>query len=524
VIAVRSRTAFADRLLNLATRSSTVVRQSLLRHGDAPLSEMLGSLWRRPVEPLQPRDDLWAAVRHHATAHYAPETAQRALDGLRAVPVVPTSNHFGVDTFADSVQGTLLFSLRHGVDGTRPRTVVVLGFGSVSLNNLTYPMGLRLYDPRHGDLSGLPQRLPLFPNRFKHCAVAAVGPFDRQMVGRARRRISRMAATGEATAFCGRAAGQVLDEHFAAPETLALPTYGRQSTHINATLWRRMFREPSIASELVQLQIEPICADLLARDLVNPASLARLVLFVPHTRDAILAGLDGARACWRRDHLEHSLRRPESHLHRPGGTMFFWGLTEQGRRIPLVLEHDQASLRLAGVDARYRRWEWPFTPDGIAAGLDDGHLLPSLFTCFLVLALARGLVCVGGYYQAEYLPVIQERVATALAADSALREVAERVTAVPTDVCVAGVQAIVRVLADGAVIPAGPVEIVGAGGLGEPDLASAQAVTVRDAHLVSFTETFRHLVPTATLPGDWVHRLATDNARLAANIVRLEAP
>jgi hypothetical protein len=509
-------------LLDLASAASPLVAENLRRYGDAPLSEVLASLGTAPeVATLQGRDDLWSVIRDQATVHYGAETAAEAVAELMADPIVPTSNHFGVDSFADSVQGTLLFSLRPGPAGRRPRTVVVLGFGSISLNNLTYPMGLRLYDPRFGDLSGLPQRLPVFPNRVKLCATCAAGPFDREMVDRARQRLHKMAAAGEVTPFCERAAGDILEVEYGSPATLAMPSYGHQSTRINAALWRRMFRNGASASRLVQLQIEPICAALLATDLYDPDSLASHLFFDPVVRDGVLSRLDGARACWNLDELRRSLAGEGDGPCR-GGTVFFWGMTERGRRVPLLLEPDGAGMLLVGVDERGQRHEWAFTPDGIAAGLLEGSLLPSLFTCFALLAFARGLVCVGGYYQVEYLPVMQRGVVASLAADGALRRAAELVAAVPTEVCVAGIQAVVRVLDDGAAIPAGPVEIVGAGGLADPDLDAVTAVTVRDAHLVAFTELFHHLVPDADLPPGWVNRLAAENGTLGHRVVHLE--
>jgi hypothetical protein len=510
-----------DHLLGLASRSSPLVRENLRRYGDAPLSEVLAMLHSGHIEPVQPRDDLWAVIGEHASAHYGPEAAQDAVAELRATLLLPTSNHFGVDTFADSVQGTLLFSLRAGTGADRPRTVVVLGFGSISLNNLTYPMGLRLYDPKGGDISVLPQRLPVFPNRVKHCAVGAVGPFDADMVSRARRRLRRMHIDGDATAFCERAAGEILDEDFAGPATLSQPSYGRQSTRINASLWRRLFRAGPPASRLVQLQIEPICTALLSKDLYDPASLIHALFFAPQVRQTLLTGLDGARACWRRDQLQRRLHGPTPGSEGGDGTVFFWGLTEDRRRVPLTLDESGGSPRLAGVDARGRTWTVDFSPDGIASALRAGQLLPSLFTCFAVLAFARGLACVGGYYQVEYLPVMQRGILAALAAGGDFGPAAELVAQVPTDLCVAGMQPVVRVLPDGAVVPAGPVEIAGAGGLTETDLASLQAVSVRDAYLVAFTELFHHLVPDAALPADWVHRLAAENAH-RRQLVRLE--
>lgn len=513
----------SDHLLDLTSRSSSLVRENLRRHGARPLASVLAALQAPEIEPLQGRDDLWEVIGDQVAEHYGPEIAREAIAELRADPVAPTSNHFGVDTVADSVQGTLLFALR-GSNGARRarRTIVVLGFGSISLNNLSYPMGLVLYDPPHGLVDELPQRLPVFPNRVKRCSVSAAAPFNEQMVGHARARLRRLHGSGELSEFCEHAAGEILDEDFAEPSTVAQPSYGRQATRINARLWDRLFSGGSAPTRLVQLEIESICSELLRRDLYEPASLIHRLFFSTPVREHLLAALDGARACWQRALLRRRLDQPRGAVPGQGGTVFFWGLTDSGTRIPLTLDGSGAALSLTGADDRGRPWRYEFSADSLVAALAAGQLLPSLFTCFATLAFARGLGCIGGYFQVQYLPVIQRAVADALTADAACATTADLVLQVPTELCLAGLQPVVRVLDGGAAIPAGPVEISGAGGLTETDLDRIQEITVRDAYLAAFTDVLHHLVPVAALPAGWRGRLATENGERHLGVVRLE--
>ncbi|MFG1944099.1 hypothetical protein [Nonomuraea sp. NPDC048826] len=482
-------------VLDLAARHSPLVRDTLRRLADAPLADLLAGLRPGRARPWQDRDDLYAAVAERTALSYGPEVAAEVAADLRAQPIVPTSNHFGVDTFADSVQGTLLFALRPGA----PRNVVVLGFGSVSLNNLTYPMGLRLYDPRHGELGALPQRLPIQPNRDKHRTVLTARPFDAAMIDRARARLARMRRAGEVSAFCERSADDVLHRMYGSPETLALPSHGLQATRVNTALWEGMFQAGPPA-RLVQVAIEPICAALLSKDLHDPGSLIHQLFFVPRVRAALLAGLDGERACWQRDPAR--------------GTIFFWGLGADGRRVPLALDGDL----LTGVDEHGRRLEWKFRPEELTQALLAGHLLPSLFTCFATLAFARGLSCVGGYYQATYLPVMRQGVVDALGEE--FWDMAEAVAQVPTGLHLASLQAVARALPGGALVPAGPVEIAGAGGLSPADVAALTRVPVRDAHVVAFPDVLDHLVPAGDLPSGWAAGLASESGSRRA--VRLE--
>jgi hypothetical protein len=517
---VAGGTSLGERLLELAAQSTPLFAEQLRRHGDAPISEVLRELRPAMTEPLQSREDLWRVVGDHAASHYGVHVAQAAVADLRADPLVLTSNHFGVDTCADSVQGTLLFSLRPGPDGRRPRTITALACGSVSLDNLSYPMGLCLYDPRDGDLRHLPQRLPVFANSVRRRMVGTVGPLDEEMVTRASSRLRRMLADGEISAFCAAAAGRVLDEDVGAPGTLSLPDYGHQATRINSLLWQRMFAGGRPATQFVQLPLEEVCTDLLITDLYAPANLIYQLLFVAPVRERLLAELDGVRACWRRDRLQGRLnsQAPEPH----GGTVFFWGVNDGGRRIPLTLEGEHRVLRLAGVDDHGVRQEYEFTADGIVPALLDGRLIPSLFTCFTVLAFARGLSCIGGHYQASYLPEMRRGVVTALQTAAEYRPAADLVAQAPAGLCLAVIQGVARIVAGGAAIPAGPIEIGGAGGLTDADLSGLTEMPLREACLAAFPELLGHLVPPERLPEDWERRLALENGDAGRNLIRLD--
>jgi hypothetical protein len=480
------RHGVGDELLALAAASSPSIDRTLRRWGDRSLRDLLASFAGvAPATPLQPRDDLWAVVQSSLAGYHSDVVAAAVVADLRADPVVPTSNHFGIDTVADSVQGTLLFSLRPGASRRSP-TAVVFGFGSVSMNNFSYPLGLRLYD----SVPHLPQRLPIFPNRLKQVVVAAAPPFDEDMITRAR---SRLASMDQLSSFSTEAADQVLADVFlpAADAT----TYAEQSARVNAALWSRTCPERSPGGapfrdkfaeggppRFAQVPVEAVCAQLLQHDLAERGSLLHRLFFDTPVRERLLRRLDGAAACWR---LADDTT----------GTLFFWGISAKGRRFPLRL----VDGRLVGGDFSVI-WE----PGAIMEALEDGRLLPSLLTCFAVLAFARGLGCVGGYYQANYLPVMQAGIVHALGSGA----MADAVARVPADLCLAGLQGLVREMADGSVLPVGPVELGGRGtGI------DTAALSVRDASLLALTEVLGELVPNDRLPDDWARQLATENGR-----------
>lgn len=475
-----------------------------------PLADFVMSFAGRPLSwDGREREDLWRVIEERVGAAYGADTARRAVAELRADPLVPTSNHFGIDTFADSVQGTLLHALRPLPDGRPRTTAVVLACSSVSLDNLTYPMGLMLYDAGDDPSWRGPRRVAIFPGQYRRWTVGAAPPFTAEMVSRARERVTGLLRERQIGLKVANAALALLEEDVAREDVLSLPNYGRQAAAVNAAWWSRVV--PRGFPELVQVDLEGVCADLAVRDLGTPDSLLSLLLFQQAVRDRLLTALDGQPACWRLADLSRRLRVDGGAQSREG-TLFFWAMRPDGRRVPLTLAGaDGRRPVLAGRDERGRDWRYPFTPDALREGLLERRLVPSLLSCFTVLAFARGVLCSGGYYQADYLPVMQRAVVQAVAVvDPGW---ADRVGGVPADIQLAGLQFAVHVSAAGAYTPAGPLELAATGGLTADDMRRIGTMTVADAHRTALLEVLPHLVPERDLPSDWRERAAVLLAR-----------
>ena len=136
--------------------------------------------------------------------------------------------------------------------------------------------------------------------------------------------------------------------------------------------------------------------------------------------------------------------------------------------------------------------------------------MPSIFTCFLEVAFARSVVCVGGYYQAEYLPKIQKGLVRALRQAKGYHESASMVEKVITDTYLSGMQTVMIRVKANELIPAGPLEIIAAGGLTKEDLNKILSLTLKDAHLASLFETLPDLAPKAIETNQWQKDLAAE--------------
>jgi hypothetical protein len=235
------------------------------------------------------------------------------------------------------------------------------------------------------------------------------------------------------------------------------------------------------------------------------------LFFSKPIREKLINNLDGAKACWKQKSL--SKRYHQSDISERGGTIFFWGLTETGHRIPLTLEYKHRVLFLLGISDNGKLFEVEFRVDHIVAALEASTLIPSLFTCFTILAFARGLHCIGGYYQAEYLPVIQNGIADALDVSVVHRKMAELISMIPTNTCLAGLQWLAIKRDDSSVIPLGPIELAGVGGISQTDLETITTLPIKDAYSLAFTEFLDQIVPSSNLPINWLRNLSIENGR-----------
>ncbi len=512
----------AERYLHAAIRNLSVVRRTLASHGELPLHDYVSQLLRFPEAVCQDRADLVDAVREYAAPLLDGPIAEQVANHLGLAPIVLTANHHGVDFFAQSIQSSLLFALHE----PRPSTVPVFACGAVPLNNVTFPRGLLLYRGAQDGSSRLPIKLPIYPGRYKHDLVSTVRGIDETMLDRAEQRAQRLFLEGGAATDLEEATKTVLQADYRHPAVLARPSYSEQAVILNHRIWKRLFRDPAHAPDLVYLELEKIATRLLCHDLMNGSSLIRCVFFEAEVREVLLNKLDGHRGCWDltalHARLNPSVEGPvKSAPTANTGTVFFWGVDERKRRTPLSLELPGCAA-LVGVGDHGERIEIPFSADPLCEALKAGRVFPGLFTSYLAIALARGVTCVGGYYQAEYLPAMQRAVVSAVQQSQRHWAFAEKVSQVQTEAYLSGVQAVMTLAGAGALAPAGALEIIAGGGLSGEDLARIGDITVREAHLASVVDTVRDVAPEVADSPTWQKQVGVDLKRVLGRRIVLK--
>ncbi len=484
----------AEQCLQSVSDNASVLKKTLEKYGDVSLAEYLDELKPSSEKPFQSRHDFLEIYRQEVASLLGEAAGIKAAEELNYWPMVLTANHLGVDFFSQSVQTNLLFYLLKKRITPSPVVLPVIACGSVPLDNVTYPLGVLLYKMSNGSYHKVPKKLPVFSNKVRRTLVSIAPPFDRAMVARAQHRLEKMAVNKEIGNLQAEALQQIFTHDYNAQGIMGLESYSSQAIVVNNRIWQRLFAGQCAESHLVTIDMEKIVSQLLQRDLNNEKSLLFYIIMDDDLRQNLIENLDNKRACWNISELQQRLDTGYSNA--PGikmpsscGTVFFWGVNQRFRRIPLLLlKNSQNSWVLRGVDDKGEVMEVDYSLDSILSALKGGRILPSIFTSFVVLAFARGLTCLGGYYQAEYLPLMQKQLVASLRETGSYSEAARLVEKVETGSYLSGMQTVMTE-DKGNLVPAGPVEIIAGGGLTEKDLERMLFLSVRDAHLASLFET-----------------------------------
>ncbi len=517
----------ANDYLQTACEKLPVVKQTLHEFGDSTLGVYIERFNQSGnAQPFQPRDDLFRIIEQYGSLFAETSAIKKIISNLASSPIVLTANHQGVDYFAQSLQGTLIFALNHLLGSQASPLAPVFAFGNIPLNNLTFPRGMLLYRAHQTQSNKMPLKTPLFPDRLKRRMVSHTPSFDQEMVNRLKKRLNQMALNKKIAPDLEAAAVSILENHYSDPEVLKLPDYSYQSTFLNNRIWNQLFKNPKPCAALIYLEIEKIVTQLLHSDLKNRDSLAFQVMFEDRLCEKVVGYLDGVTGCWECETLQRrvdssvSSRKP-THSNQNAGTVFFWGIDDSGRRIPLVLlKKNGSEPMLRGVSDGGENFEVPFTPRNILDGLQKADLLPSLFTCFLTIAFARGIVCIGGYHQSQYLPQIKKGLITALNQANGYGDVINFIDQVPASGYLSGMLAVMTAITPDSLAPAGPVEIMAAGGLTREDIEKMRGLTVREAHLAGLFETVPDIYHPKQLNPDWKLSLARECGQiLSAKVV-----
>ena len=426
------QTPALDRLRVIVAEKRPALDALIKSHGHLTVADYTAELLSPPsVETIDRQEDFTEVACGYAARVYGNETAQALKKRLQTSQVINTGPHDGVDTCSLTDQGKRFSALGESQpkDGTRTITVV-MPCGGVPMNNFSKPMGITVDDAH---------KVNVYTNSAKDTSVHAAPAFTAQMVADARFSIApaspdRRGKGGTVKVELPEGDRAVVDALLSGlydrPHVLNQHWYVDQAAIINRELWDLTFTPEARQKvpQLVSLEQETVTIGLLEKDLTNPHSFISTILFDTPTRNAVIAHLEGIPGCWRNNGFFETRKQADgeitvahaglAELANPdlplspaqrredaerAMTHFFWGLDEKGKSYPLALVENQGQTVLRRVDKLGVTQDLPFTKDAILAGLRNRTLMPSLVVTFGVIQFARGINCLGGFMQEEYL-------------------------------------------------------------------------------------------------------------------------
>lgn len=337
------------------------------------------------------KPELIAEIEELTAERLGPDVAKSVAGQLKRMPLVSTADHHAPLTHPFWVNANLITALpameRPDLD---LQHIVVLSFASVSLNNASgFPRGVQFYGGVGGSENIL--RVPLLPDKLKMGVVYKTRGFTTEDIARVKADLDRKQKEGRLSPE--RAAGvmEVIDRFFATDDIYACSDLSSQITRINYKLWPHLFHgavdaessEDVPLPSLLYIDIETLVTRLLLKKhLQDKTSLVYKFMFDLAYRAIVLRDFDGI---------------PGAFSTKKGwGTHYFWGIDAHHHRVKLHLVNNE--LTNADGDLKI-----PFTPEGIAAALNEGKAYPAMLLCYLMVSLYYGMKCLGGFCQVNDL-------------------------------------------------------------------------------------------------------------------------
>ena len=248
-----------DFYFDLVCKYAPAINNLLPDCGSLPIADYVNS-YTLPIEPgYQKKEDFFETVYEYLFPLHGTAIARKAVHDLTETPCVLTANHHGVDFFAQSVQGSLLYSRVLSSRSPESSTVPIIACGNVPLNNLTYPRGMLVYHAGDNHLENIPQKIPVFSDRAKNGAVSLTGSVDKAQLERAAKQVDKMMRQGDISPEISDTIHDIFEKDYADPYVQGLKNYSEQSVVLNQRIWKRMYSDPKNAVDMVYMELEYNC-------------------------------------------------------------------------------------------------------------------------------------------------------------------------------------------------------------------------------------------------------------------------
>lgn len=395
------------------------------------------------------------------------DIATALLDTLQKSSRIISTHHLCIDCLPEMVQAIHFLGLQKLIESPKNISIIpILACSGVSLQSYCYPRGLRISSQIH---HGRAIHYPLYPSSSQNTLVYTAPPLTKETVLRMKHQWKQ----GSLSNMQWECIQDIVDNYVLHNDCLSFEDFDKQIMYCNAKIFQKIYPD-NPNSHVIYLNLEALSRQLILHDLQNKNSILSLLIFNKRIRTQILQKLVHERACWNQDAIDgKELQRTDV-----TGTIFFWGIDTQGRRIPLTLREDS----LHGPTLCHKDIKIPLTQEAICNALQEKRIYPNLFSSFVTLNLQHSLLCYGGIYMFRYLPRMLEAALQVLS-DSGheTHEASQALSAFRSFPSFgSGIMSVQCPCPDGSLAPAGSIELMGHGGLKHNQLTEIANLSMSD--------------------------------------------
>ncbi len=340
-------------------------------------------------EGLDKRQEEFLVTFKRQVAHLlGTEVAESAAKQLKKYYFVSTADHHGpiCDPFFLNSNLVNAIAMRAQNDADLQH-VIVLSCANVSLNNSTFPRGLTFDTVQGTELKN--HRLSFLPSNSHSCSVYHFRSYLPDEITKLRKLLEEKVKNGEISQTLATKVTVILEEIYNQPDVLQTKNFSEQITKTNYTLWKYLTGNgANNAPGLIYVEQESLVIELLKEHHLGKKTSIHETLFNPRSEALIYKYFDGIMGAFT--------------LSEKIGTYLFWGIShDKNFRVQLWKKGNNLVSDDGTVNI-------PFTPEGLRAALEEGHIIPSMLLIFMVLSLYYGLKCLGGFSQVNYLTWMKE--------------------------------------------------------------------------------------------------------------------
>lgn len=374
---------------NLSKRP--VIKNILEKYGSRSVFRYIKEYIATPLPAANTarQEEFITAFKAEVEPRLGKASAERGAKQLRKYYYLSTTDHFGPMYHPWVFNFNILSAAAcRESDDEDLTAVITLACSNVSLNNFSFPRGLKFTTPGSDGKAQL-NRLAFLPSNAHSYPVYNFRSYGLVDIEKIKKLLPEQIGSIPHATIVKEKLFSLLDTIYASPDVLSAKNYADQVSLTNQKLWQELQCDCTDHKQIdfIYIEQERVVSRLLVAHHLHAHSPIGARLFDPSAAARFLEIFDQVPEAF--DKNAHT------------GTYLFWYLPPSDKHRVRLLYTEKALVSEDGTVSI------PLTAEAITQGLEKGELIPSVLLTFLLMYCYYGVTCLGGMGQTGYLPQIQ---------------------------------------------------------------------------------------------------------------------